>query len=73
MRNFGCPSGSDIARMIEGGLDPEYSEKIRTHLKSCYACESLFALGTAAIRGTGEFPLQNPLEIRNPTAVTPRF
>ncbi len=53
MRNSDCPPRGDIARHIEGRLDPEYSEEIRAHLKTCYACESLYALGTAAIRGTG--------------------
>ncbi len=72
MRNSGCPPRGDIARLIEGRLDPEYSEEIRAHLKTCYACESLYALGMAAIRGTGEFPPKSSSETK-PTAVTPRF
>ncbi len=55
MKNSGCPPRGDIVRLMEGGLDPEYSEEIRTHLKSCYACESIHELGTLAM-GLAELP-----------------
>ncbi len=65
MGDSGCPPRGDIARLIESRLDPGYSEEIRKHFKSCYACESLYALGTVAIRGPGS-NRQNPLEKRRP-------
>ncbi len=56
MKNSGCPPRDDIARLMEGRLDPEYSEEIRKHLKSCCACESIYELGTLAMGLTLDLP-----------------
>jgi hypothetical protein len=56
MKKSGCPPRGDIARLIEGRLDPEYSEEIHTHLKTCYVCESIHELGTSVMGVTRELP-----------------
>lgn len=59
MKNSGCPPRGDIARLIEGELDLEYSEDIHAHLKTCYVCESIYELGTSVMGLTREFPSKN--------------